>query len=603
MATDESTAERVVKPVFAAGSSRWRVLWELVAKRRSVLLTATALLLLGKAAGLVVPGSLGVLIDRVMTRHDMTPLPRIMAAVLLATAVQAGAQFYVDRKLERAAQELIADLQKQVQEHVGRLPLRFFDRGTKGMLAARIMKDAAGLGQVLGSGSPETIGAVFTGVLVVLYLFVLNGRLAGLTVGLLVVAAGSLRLASRGIPVLYYEAARLEAELTGRLLESLGGVRVVKAYAAEGREARVFALGVRRLAEKNVTAALALAKMSFGSTLVVMMTGPVLVYFGAREVTAGRLSTGTLVTFVALLGYAVAAANQLGGLRANWAGALTAMERTRELLEQEAEDADARRTAVCVPHAAAVQLQDVSFAYEPGRPVLHGIDLQAPAGTVTALVGPSGAGKSTLLALLGGFYTATSGTVRVDGVDLATVRLLPYREQLGVVFQEPFLFSGSLRENVLLGKAGASDDEVRAVCRLAHVDEFAAKLPQGYDTLVGERGVKLSGGQQQRVCVARAMLANPRLLLLDEATSSLDSESEVLVQAGLRTLMEGRTTFVIAHRLSTIRAADQIAVLDGGRVVERGTHAELLRERGRYFALHQAQAGAALPAGNGDDLG
>jgi ABC-type multidrug transport system fused ATPase/permease subunit len=271
--------------------------------------------------------------------------------------------------------------------------------------------------------------------------------------------------------------------------------------------------------------------------------------------------------------------------------ALAGLERTHEILDENTEESDPRRTVAIGRFEGNVEFDNVSFSYEENKEVLHGVSFSAPPDTVTAFVGPSGAGKSTIIGLIAGFYVPSAGRVLVDGVDLACVRLDSYRTQLGVVLQETFLFDGTIRENVAFAVPNATEEQILAACRIARVDEFAETFEKGYDTVVGERGVKLSGGQKQRVSIARAILADPRILILDEATSSLDSESEALIQEGLRYLMRGRTTFVIAHRLSTIRRADQILVVEGGQIIERGTHESLYAASGRYYDLYTKQHG------------
>jgi subfamily B ATP-binding cassette protein MsbA len=271
--------------------------------------------------------------------------------------------------------------------------------------------------------------------------------------------------------------------------------------------------------------------------------------------------------------------------------AFAGLDRIRELREVLPEDADDESREALGEVRGAVEFRDVSFAYREGTPVLQDITFDAPAGTTTALVGPSGAGKSTLISLIMAFHYPDAGEILVDGRDLSRLRLIDYRRQLGVVMQDNFLFDGTIRDNIAYARPAATDEDIREAARIANADEFIDRFEDGYDTVVGERGVKLSGGQRQRLAIARAIIADPRVLILDEATSSLDSESEALIRDGLRQLRRGRTTFVIAHRLSTIQSADQILVLDGGRIVERGTHSELLRAGGLYRSLYERQQG------------
>jgi subfamily B ATP-binding cassette protein MsbA len=331
--------------------------------------------------------------------------------------------------------------------------------------------------------------------------------------------------------------------------------------------------------------------MSLSATTLMGLISAAIMYLGTRHILAGTMTLGTFLEFTLFLGMLVAPVFQIVGIGPQITEALAGLERTREVLNERPEDDAPGRTKILDRIRGKVVFENVNFAYDAGKPVLFDINFESEPGTVTALVGPSGAGKSTVIGLIAAFYVPSSGRVLVDGIDLATVKLDSYRTQLGVVLQETFLFDGTIRENVAFSRPDASEEEVLAACRIARVDEFAEALEKKYDTIVGERGVKLSGGQRQRVSIARAILADPRILILDEATSSLDSESEAFIQEGLRYLMRGRTTFVIAHRLSTVRRADQILVIEAGRIVERGTHESLYAAGGRYYELYTKQHG------------
>jgi len=321
---------------------------------------------------------------------------------------------------------------------------------------------------------------------------------------------------------------------------------------------------------------------------------------------AGHMTTGQLFSYTMFMGFLIAPVAQMASIGTQITEALAGLDRTREVLAEGREDQDSDRTIVLEHINGEITFKDVDFSYEPGKPVLDNVSFDAQPGTVTALVGSSGSGKSTIIGLAAAFYKPTSGRVTIDGKDLSRVGLDSYRSALGVVLQDSFLFDGSIKENIAFSRPAATDEEILAACRIAHVDEFTERFADKYDTIIGERGVKLSGGQRQRVSIARAVLADPRILILDEATSSLDSESEAYIQQGLKYLMQGRTTFVIAHRLSTIRQADQILVVESGKIVERGRHAELLARQGRYYDLYMRQHGLEenlfLAPGEGDKV-
>jgi subfamily B ATP-binding cassette protein MsbA len=527
-------------------------------------------------------------------------------AVVLATAVQGVTSFALTQLLSKAAQRLIAELRQKVQAHIGRLPVAYYDANKSGAMVSRIMTDVEGVRNLLGTGLVELLGGLLTAVFALGLLLRISPVLTGLALAFVLVFGLVLRKAFRTVRPIFRARGKITADVTGRLIESLGGVRVVKGYHAEAREEAVFARGVRRLLDNVLQSMTVIAGMSLSATLFMGAVGAVVMYVGAREILAGTLTLGGFVTFTALLAFLVAPVFQVVGIGTQLSEALAGLERTHEVLRERLEDADPRRTVAIPTLGGEVVFDRVRFAYDAGKEVLDDVSFLASPGTVTALVGPSGAGKSTIIGLVAAFHVPTDGVVLVDGVDLSTVQLGSYRTQLGVVLQETFLFDGTIRENVAFARPDASDAEILAACRVARVDEFAERFEQQYDTLVGERGVKLSGGQRQRVSIARAILADPRILILDEATSSLDSESEALIQAGLAYLMRGRTTFVIAHRLSTIRRADQILVIEAGRIVERGTHEALLAARGRYFELytrqHGLEANLLLGAGEGDEV-
>jgi ABC-type multidrug transport system fused ATPase/permease subunit len=579
-------------------------IWELVRPRRCQLALGLVLIGINRAAGLVLPASSKFLIDDVIGKRDAAMLGPLVAAVLAATAVQGATSFTLTQVLSKTAQRLIAELRRKVQAHVGRLPVAYYDANKTGVLVSRIMTDVEGVRNLVGTGLIEFIGGLVTAGIALVVLLRISPTLTGLAALILVTFMLFLRRAFRTIRPIFRERGKINAEVTGRLTESLGGVRVVKGYHAEAREASVFAAGVHRLLDNVMRSLTATSLMSLSATVLLGLVGALVMYLGARHILAGSLTLGSFVTFTAFLAFLVAPVFQIVGIGTQLTEALAGLERTREVLRERPEDHDPARTEVLKEIRGLVVFDNVSFAYDAGKSVLSGVSFEARPGTVTALVGSSGSGKSTMIGLIAAFYRPVSGAVRVDGTDLSAVRLDSYRTQLGVVLQDTFLFDGTIRENVAFARPDAPEDDILEACRIARVDEFAEAFEKKYDTVVGERGVKLSGGQRQRVSIARAILAEPRILILDEATSSLDSESEAAIQRGLTYLMQGRTTFVIAHRLSTIRRADQILVVEAGRIVERGKHEELLALHGRYWDLytrqHDLESNLFLAPGEGD---
>jgi ABC-type multidrug transport system fused ATPase/permease subunit len=469
---------------------------------------------------------------------------------------------------------------------------------------SRIMSDVEGVRNLLGTGLVDFAGGLLTSVIALVVLFRISTLMTALAFGFLLCFGVALNKAFSTIRPIFRERGKINAEVTGRLAESLGGVRVIKGYHAEDREEKVFASGVHRLLDNVMRTLTATSVMSLSASLLMGVVGAVIMYIGSHQIMAGTLTIGGFFTFTLFLGFLVAPIMQIVSIGTQLTEALAGLERTHEVLSERPEDKDPRRTVELPDLQGRIIFDHVSFSYDGNRIVLHDVSFQAEPGTVTALVGSSGSGKSTTIGLISAFYVPSAGTISVDGVDLSTVRLESYRTRLGVVLQESFLFDGTIRENVAFSKPNATEEEIMRACRIARVDEFAESFDDKYDTIVGERGVKLSGGQRQRISIARAILAEPRILILDEATSSLDSESESLIQHGLSYLMQGRTTFVIAHRLSTIRRADQILVIEQGRIVERGTHEELYAMRGRYYDLYTKQHGLEsnlfLAPGEGD---
>jgi subfamily B ATP-binding cassette protein MsbA len=548
-----------------------------------------ALMIVSRLAGLVLPASSKQLIDEVIGKQNYDLLTPLALAAGAATIIQAITSFSLSQVVSVAAQKAIATLREEVQAHLVRLPVRFFDGTKSGVLVSRVMTDPEGIRNLVGTGIIQLVGGLLTASIAIGVLFWLNWRMTLIVAVFLVVFAAGMSVAFRKLRPIFRQRSVITAEVTGRLTETIGGIRLVKVYTAEAREQSVFATGVNRLFEniaKTITGTSATTALNTG---VVGVVGVILLILGGRDVVAGRMTLGDLVMYVFFIGLTTAPLVQIANIGTQITEALAGLDRIRELREMATEDElDAERTPAGTL-SGDVRFEDVWFSYEPGVPVLKGISFDAPAGTTTALVGSSGSGKSTLISLVMAFARPERGRIVIDGHDLAELRLREYRRQLGVVLQDNFLFDGTVRDNIAFTRPDASDEEVHEVARIAHVEEFVSRFPDGLDTVVGERGVKLSGGQRQRVAIARAILADPRILILDEATSSLDSESEQLIQEGLRRLRAGRTTFVIAHRLSTITTADQILVLEQGEIAERGTHAELMALGGRYRELYERQ--------------
>ena len=578
----------------------------LVRPHRFPLALSLLLMIVERFCSFAVPISSRYLINDVMYQHKVKDLPTIIGAVIIATSLGALITYVLDRYLAVTGQRLVTELRTQVQEHVGRLPISFYDKNRTGALVARIMTDVESMRNLIGAGLLDFLGGIFTAVIALGILMRISLLMTALTVCIIIALGWFLKRAFGITRPLFRERSRINAEVTGRLTESLGGIRVVKGYHAEASEARIFSEGAHRLLENITLSINAQAFMSLCKTMVLGIVAALIMYLGANEVSSNRLDVGSYVEFTMLLAFMVAPIVMSVNIGTQLTEAFAGLDRTFEILKEAEEDSEPTRTHVMESVIGHIAFRNVTFSYLPGKTVLHGLTFDSPPGTVTALVGSSGSGKSTVISLICGFHNANGGQVSVDNVDLSTIRLGRFREQLGVVLQETFLFDGTIRENVLFSRPGATPAQLLEACRIARVDEFAESFPDQYETIVGERGVKLSGGQRQRISIARAILADPRILILDEATSSLDSESEALIQSGLKYLMQGRTTFVIAHRLSTIRRADQILVLEKGRIVERGTHESLYRNEGRYYEFytqqHGVEANLFLAPGEGDKI-
>jgi subfamily B ATP-binding cassette protein MsbA len=571
----------------------WRIVLDdaadLIRARKGRLALGLLLMLVNRLCGLVLPGTTKYLLDEVIGHGNRAMLGQLILAAGAATFLQGVTSFALSQILGKAAQRSITEMRRDLQGHVGRLPVGYFEQTKAGALLSRVMNDAEGVRNLVGSGLVELIGGGVTAVLALGILFYLSAKLTLIAIAVLSFFTLIMGWAFKTLRPLFRERSKINAELSGRLTESFSGVRVVKAYGAERRESLVFAKGAHRLFRNIARTITSFSLIGAGSTLLLGVVGVSMMWVGANEVLAGRMTIGSFFSFTLYLGMLVSPVMQIVNIGSQLTEAFAGLERIREIRNEVTEDAGEAERRPLRKVDGLIELRDVWFQYQADTPVLRGISLVARPGTSTALVGPSGSGKSTLIGLVAAFHRPTQGSILVDGQDLSQVRLRDYRSHLGVVFQDNFLFDGTVIENIAYARPHASNDEILRAAVIAHCDEFVRRLPQGYDTVVGERGVKLSGGERQRVAIARAILADPRILILDEATSSLDSESEALIQEGLTELMRGRTTFVIAHRLSTIRRADTILVLEQGQAVERGRHEELLALGGRYHALYTRQ--------------
>jgi ABC-type multidrug transport system fused ATPase/permease subunit len=570
-------------------SNAWQEARSLIVARRGRLVLGLALMLVNRVAGLILPATSKYLIDDVIGKHRADLLVPLALAAGAATMVQAVTSFALSQVLGVAAQRAITDMRRRVEAHVARLPVGYFDSTKSGVLISRIMTDAEGIRNLVGNGLVQLVGSLVTAVLALAYLFYLNWVLTCVNIIALGSFGAAMAIAFNRLRPLFRERGKINAEVTGRLNETLGGIRIVKTYTAEKREELVFTKGVHRLFRNVAKSITGVSAITTFSTAIIGVIGVIMIIVGGRSILAGHMTIGDFLNYILFTGLLAAPVVQMASIGTQISEAFAGLDRIRELMQMATEDEEDASRAPLGEIAGEIAFQDVSFEYNPGVPVLKHVSFRAPAGTTTALVGSSGSGKSTLISLVMAFNRPLSGRISVDGRDLSTVRLRDYRSQLGVVLQDNFLFDGSIADNIRYGSPDATLHAIKKVSRIAHADEFIEKFDQGYDTIVGERGVKLSGGQRQRVSIARAILADPRILVLDEATSSLDSESEALIQDGLKSLRHGRTTFVIAHRLSTIRSADQILVLEHGEIVERGTHQELLALGGRYRTLYDKQ--------------
>jgi len=569
----------------------WAEARELIWQHRRSLSIGLALMLVNRLAGLVLPASSKYLIDDVLGKHRGDLLVPLAAAAAAAVVIQAITSYALSQIVSIAAQRAISDMRKNVQSHVLHLPVSYFDSTKTGVLISRIMTDAEGVRNLVGTGLIQLTGGLVTAILGLGVLFYLNWKLTAITIFVLLAFGGMMAIAFARLRPLFRERGRINADVTGRLAESLGGIRIVKVYVAEAREGKIFSDGVEMLFENIARTITGTSIVGAGAALIVGVIGVIMIIVGGHAIISGTMTLGGFVMYVFFIGLVATPLVQIASIGTQISEAFAGLDRIHEIRQMPTEDQyDVERDRLEVVEGS-VEFDHVTFSYVPGVLVLRDVSFRATSGSTTALVGSSGSGKSTLLGLVMAFNRPDAGSITIDGHELATIRLRDFRSQLGVVLQDNFLFDGTIRENIAFARPSASDEEIREVSRIAHCDEFIDRFDDKYDTIVGERGVKLSGGQRQRVAIARAILADPRILLLDEATSSLDSESEAMIRDGLRSLRHGRTTFVIAHRLSTIESSHQILVLEGGEIIERGTHAQLIALGGRYRQLYDRQYG------------
>ena len=570
-------------------SSAWAEARKIIWNARWRLLVGSVLMLVSRLAGMVLPASMKYVGDEVFTKHNYSLLNWIALAIAVSTLIQGITGFVLSQILGVAAQRAITEMRKNVQSHIERLPISYFDSTQSGQLISRIMNDAEGIRNLVGTGLGQILGSLVTATISIGVLFYINWRLTSATLIVLLVFGAALMYAFKVLRPTFRERGQITAEVTGRLGESLGGIRIVKAYTAEKREELSFARGAHRLFRNVARTVTGVSAISSFSSVIIGAIAVVMIVIGGNAVQANEMTLGDFLMYISFTFLLAMPVIELTSIGTQITEALAGLDRIREIMSMTTEtDEDANKNSLPTIKGT-IDFEDVEFEYEAGVPVLKGVSFHAEAGATTALVGSSGSGKSTILSLVLNFVHPTRGSIRIDGKDLESVKLRDYRRHLGVVLQDNFLFDGTILDNIRFSNPEANLDEIREMCRIANADEFIEKFPNGYDTIVGERGVKLSGGQRQRIAIARALLADPRILILDEATSSLDSESEALIQEGLNNLRKGRTTFVIAHRLSTIRSADQILVVEAGEILERGSHEELIAVDGRYKQLYDKQ--------------
>lgn len=563
---------------------------EIVRPRWKQLTGGIVLILISRLAGLVAPATPAWILDKVVPSGDTSKIWEVVAVVGIALIIQATSSFFLVKLVGIEAQRMIAELRSKVQQHILRLPIRFFDSQKTGNLVSRIMTDVEGIRNLVGTGLAQLFGGVLTSIGALIIMLSYNVPLTlALLVPLILFAFGALKAFGKIRPI-FRERGKIQAEVTGRLTESLGGIRVVKGFHAEETETREFAKGTMHIFRNIASSMSATALVTSGATLMIGLSTVGAVGYASVMIMEGSMTAGELTSMLLYLGVLVLPIVQMSNIGSQITEGFAGLDRTQELLSMMREGEEPNRTEVLDTVTGDIVFDEVAFGYEEGKEVIHKISFDASAGSVTALVGSSGSGKTTIAGLAASFLKPDRGTITVDGIELSSVKLDSYRAHLGVVLQDDFLFEGTIRENILFSRPDATEEEVRQAIEAAYVSEFTDRFDLGLETLIGERGVKLSGGQRQRIAIARAILADPKILILDEATSNLDAESEAFIQQSMEGLLAGRTTFVIAHRLSTIRRADQILVIEDGSIVERGTHNQLIAAEGRYANLYNTQS-------------
>ncbi len=558
--------------------------------RRKTLFIGLSLIIISRPAGLVLPAATKYLLDDAVPNKDFELLQLIVIVIVISLIVQAVSSFLLTKILSVEAQFLISELRVKVQKKILSLPINFFDNNKSGALVSRIMSDVEGVRNLVGTGLVQLIGGSITSILALILLIQISPSMTAFTlipVGLFAFIAMK---AFGKIRPIFRERGKLNAEVTGRLTETLNGVRVIKGFNAEVSENNTFEEGARRLYENVKSSLTATALVTSTGTFLIGLASAGILAMGGYYMIEDNLTAGELISFISLLAFMIAPIVQMSNIGSQLTEAFAGLDRTEEIMKMDPEDLIDQRPIILEKVNGDIEFDNVSFAYEEDVEVLKEISFKAPPGSVTALVGSSGSGKSTTASLAATFLTAKKGLITIDGNDISKVNLASYRKHLGVVLQDDFLFEGTIRENILFPRPNATEADLQAAVKGAYVDEFTDRFEEGLETVIGERGVKLSGGQKQRISIARALLADPKVIILDEATSNLDTESETYIQKSLDDLMKDRTTFVIAHRLSTIKKADQILVIEDGRIVERGTHDELISKEGRYFELYTYQS-------------